>query len=119
MSSRYQKEISSAVKGISQPKESKHIKICSQIQTLSICVGFLTDEVSRVLPSLVIQDQDDSPRPKIAAHVTGSYIPETEKSGGQSRFKKDIMKPNLSLLIWDLLAFTIMQFLFLNLTNKS
>lgn len=54
MSSRYQKEISSAVK----------------------------DEVSRVLPSLVVQDQDDSPRPKIAAHVTGSYIPETEKSGG-------------------------------------
>ncbi|KAI7792632.1 TNF-related apoptosis inducing ligand TRAIL, partial [Triplophysa rosa] len=54
MSSRYQKEISSAVK----------------------------DEVSRVLPSLVIQDQDDSPRPKIAAHVTGSYIPEPEKSGG-------------------------------------
>lgn len=42
------------------------------------------DEVSRVLPSLVIQDQDDSPRPKIAAHVTGSYIP--EKDGGGMRF---------------------------------
>ncbi|XP_039541076.1 tumor necrosis factor ligand superfamily member 10 [Pimephales promelas] len=54
MSSRYQKEISSAVK----------------------------DEVSRVLPSLVIQDQDDPPRPKIAAHVTGSYTPEADKDGG-------------------------------------
>ncbi|NP_001002593.1 tumor necrosis factor ligand superfamily member 10 isoform X1 [Danio rerio] len=53
MSSRYQKEITSAVK----------------------------DEVSRVLPSLVIQDQEDSSRPKIAAHVTGSYTPESEKDG--------------------------------------
>ncbi|KAI2648910.1 Tumor necrosis factor ligand superfamily member 10 [Labeo rohita] len=57
MSSRYQKEISSAVK----------------------------DEVSRVLPSLVIQDQDDSPRPKIAAHVTGSYIPEKDGGGQPNR----------------------------------
>jgi len=31
---------------------------------------------------LVIQDQDDPPRPKIAAHVTGSYTPEVDKDGG-------------------------------------
>ncbi|KAI4885991.1 hypothetical protein NFI96_025350 [Prochilodus magdalenae] len=54
MSNRYQKEISSAVK----------------------------DEVSRVLPSLVVQDQDAPPRPKVAAHVTGSYIPDADKDGG-------------------------------------
>ncbi|XP_026863826.2 tumor necrosis factor ligand superfamily member 10 [Electrophorus electricus] len=53
MSNRYQKEISSAVK----------------------------DEVSRVLPSLVIQDQDAHPRLKVAAHVTGSYTPDAEKDG--------------------------------------
>ncbi|XP_028824681.1 tumor necrosis factor ligand superfamily member 10 [Denticeps clupeoides] len=51
MSNRYQKEISSAIK----------------------------DEVSRVLPSLVIQDPDAPPRPKIAAHVTGSLTPELDK----------------------------------------
>ncbi len=45
-----------------------------------LTLWLLTDEVSRVLPSLVMEDQDDSPRPKIAAHVTGSYIP--EKDGG-------------------------------------
>ncbi|XP_076868318.1 tumor necrosis factor ligand superfamily member 10 [Brachyhypopomus gauderio] len=54
MSNRYQKEISSAVK----------------------------DEVSRVLPSLVIQDQDAPPRPKVAAHVTGSYTPDADRDGG-------------------------------------
>ncbi|XP_062377400.1 tumor necrosis factor ligand superfamily member 10 [Sardina pilchardus] len=51
MSNRYQKEITSAIK----------------------------DEVNRMLPSLVIQDQETAPRPKIAAHVTGSLPPETDK----------------------------------------
>lgn len=40
-----------------------------------------SDEVSRVLPSLVMQEQDDVPRPKIAAHVTGSYTPEKDAGG--------------------------------------
>ncbi|XP_062841513.1 tumor necrosis factor ligand superfamily member 10 [Trichomycterus rosablanca] len=64
MSNRYQDEISSAVK----------------------------DEVSRVLPSLVIQDQDTLPRPKIAAHVTGSYVPDTDKDEGASNRKVDGQK---------------------------
>ncbi|XP_063062146.1 tumor necrosis factor ligand superfamily member 10 [Engraulis encrasicolus] len=51
MSNRYQKEITSAIK----------------------------DEVTRMLPSLVIQDQETAPRPKIAAHVTGSLPPGTDK----------------------------------------
>ncbi|KAF5896444.1 tumor necrosis factor ligand superfamily member 10-like, partial [Clarias magur] len=54
MSNRYQDEINSAVK----------------------------DEVSRVLPTLVVQDQDAVPRPKIAAHVTGSYTPDSDKDVG-------------------------------------
>lgn len=32
-----------------------------------------------MLPSLVIQDQETAPRPKIAAHVTGSLPPEADK----------------------------------------
>lgn len=32
-----------------------------------------------MLPSLVIQDQETAPRPKIAAHVTGSLPPGTDK----------------------------------------
>lgn len=51
MSNHYQKEISSAVK----------------------------DEVNRILPTLVIQDQETVPRPKIAAHVTGSFPSEADK----------------------------------------
>ncbi|KAK1885151.1 Tumor necrosis factor ligand superfamily member 10 [Dissostichus eleginoides] len=53
LSQRYQKQISSAVR----------------------------DEVSRVLPSLVIVDRG-SPRPKVAAHVTGSFVPKLEQEGG-------------------------------------
>ncbi|KAJ4925362.1 hypothetical protein JOQ06_018094 [Pogonophryne albipinna] len=53
LSQRYQKQISSAVR----------------------------DEVSRVLPSLVIVDRG-SPRPKVAAHVTGSFVPKLEREGG-------------------------------------
>ncbi|XP_017318097.1 tumor necrosis factor ligand superfamily member 10 [Ictalurus punctatus] len=60
MSNRYQEEISSAVK----------------------------DEVSRVLPSLVMQDQDAVPRPKIAAHVTGSYTPDSDKDVGGASNRK-------------------------------
>ena len=39
------------------------------------------DEVSRVLPSLVMEDRA-SPRPKVAAHVTGSFAPKLEREGG-------------------------------------
>ncbi|XP_037312001.2 tumor necrosis factor ligand superfamily member 10-like [Pungitius pungitius] len=52
LSQRYQKQISSAVR----------------------------DEVSRVLPSLVSADK--APRPKVAAHVTGSFVPKVEREGG-------------------------------------
>lgn len=41
----------------------------------------LSDEVSRVLPSLVMVDRA-SPRPKVAAHVTGSFLPKLEREGG-------------------------------------
>ncbi|XP_029934644.1 tumor necrosis factor ligand superfamily member 10 [Myripristis murdjan] len=41
------------------------------------------DEVSRVLPSLVMEDRA-SPRPKVAAHVTGSFVPKVEREGGVS-----------------------------------
>lgn len=84
MSSRYQKEISSAVKGISQ---HIHIKFIGRQTMSELTFGLLTDEVSRVLPSLVIQDQEDSPRPKIAAHVTGNYIPEKDGGGMSSSWK--------------------------------
>ncbi|KAF0028547.1 tumor necrosis factor ligand superfamily member 10 [Scophthalmus maximus] len=53
LSQRYQRQISSAVR----------------------------DEVSRVLPSLVMEDQA-SPRPKVAAHVTGSFVPKLDQEGG-------------------------------------
>uniref|UniRef100_A0A3B4XBY5 Tumor necrosis factor ligand superfamily member 10 n=1 Tax=Seriola lalandi dorsalis TaxID=1841481 RepID=A0A3B4XBY5_SERLL len=53
LSQRYQRQISSAVR----------------------------DEVSRVLPSLVMEDRA-SPRPKVAAHVTGSFVPKLEREGG-------------------------------------
>ncbi|XP_054478711.1 tumor necrosis factor ligand superfamily member 10-like isoform X2 [Anoplopoma fimbria] len=53
LSQRYQKQISSVVR----------------------------DEVSRVLPSLVMVDRS-SPRPKVAAHVTGSFVPKLEQEGG-------------------------------------
>ncbi|KAL1006576.1 hypothetical protein UPYG_G00074000 [Umbra pygmaea] len=53
LSLRHQKEISSAVR----------------------------DEVSRVLPSLVL-DNGGSSRPKVAAHVTGSFPPKAERDGG-------------------------------------
>nr|XP_057915434.1 tumor necrosis factor ligand superfamily member 10-like [Doryrhamphus excisus] len=52
LSQRYQKQISSAVR----------------------------DEVSRVLPSLGTGDRT-SPRPQVAAHVTGSFIPQLEREG--------------------------------------
>lgn len=41
----------------------------------------LIDEVSRVLPSLVMVDRA-SPRPKVAAHVTGNFVPKLEREGG-------------------------------------
>ena len=41
----------------------------------------LADEVSRVLPSLVMEDIA-SPRPKVAAHVTGSYASTVEMEEG-------------------------------------
>ncbi|XP_068566396.1 tumor necrosis factor ligand superfamily member 10 [Cebidichthys violaceus] len=53
LSQRYQKQISSVVR----------------------------DEVSRVLPSLVMVDTA-SPHPKVAAHVTGSFVPKLEREGG-------------------------------------
>lgn len=53
LSQRYQRQISSAVR----------------------------DEVSRVLPSLVMDDRA-SARPKVAAHVTGSFVPKLHQNGG-------------------------------------
>ncbi|XP_043081822.1 tumor necrosis factor ligand superfamily member 10 isoform X2 [Puntigrus tetrazona] len=35
--------------------------------------------------SSAVKEQDDSPRPKIAAHVTGSYIPEKDGGGQPNR----------------------------------
>nr|XP_020454480.1 tumor necrosis factor ligand superfamily member 10-like [Monopterus albus] len=52
LSQRYQREISSAVR----------------------------DEVSRVLPSLVMEEKASS-RPKVAAHVTGSFVPKLGREG--------------------------------------
>ncbi|XP_029551997.1 tumor necrosis factor ligand superfamily member 10 isoform X2 [Salmo trutta] len=52
---RYQREISSAVR----------------------------DEMSGVLPSLAMEDQASS-RPKVAAHVTGSFAPKAAREGGAS-----------------------------------
>ncbi|CAJ1081707.1 tumor necrosis factor ligand superfamily member 10 [Xyrichtys novacula] len=43
------------------------------------------DEVSRVLPSIVMVDKA-SPRPKVAAHVTGSFVPKLGQDGGASVF---------------------------------
>lgn len=43
------------------------------------------DEVSRVLPSLVMDDKT-SPRPKVAAHVTGSFVPKLGRAGGAPVF---------------------------------
>ncbi|XP_029604418.1 tumor necrosis factor ligand superfamily member 10 isoform X1 [Salmo trutta] len=60
LSQRYQREISSAVRALS-----------------------LSDEVSRVLPSLVMEDRAPS-RPNVAAHVTGSLTPKAEREGGGS-----------------------------------
>lgn len=37
--------------------------------------------MSRVLPSLVVVD-GGSPRPKVAAHVTGSFVPQLDRDGG-------------------------------------
>ncbi|XP_034416670.1 tumor necrosis factor ligand superfamily member 10 [Cyclopterus lumpus] len=54
LSQRYQKQISSAVR----------------------------DEVSRVLPSLVVVDRATPPRPKVAAHVTGSFVAQPERKAG-------------------------------------
>ncbi|XP_046879677.1 tumor necrosis factor ligand superfamily member 10 isoform X2 [Hypomesus transpacificus] len=59
LSQRYQSEISTAVK----------------------------DEVSRVLPSLVMEDIA-SPRPKVAAHVTGSYASTVEMEEGVSAIRR-------------------------------
>uniref|UniRef100_A0A3P9K2Q0 Tumor necrosis factor ligand superfamily member 10 n=1 Tax=Oryzias latipes TaxID=8090 RepID=A0A3P9K2Q0_ORYLA len=53
LSLRYQKQLSSAVR----------------------------DEVSRVLPSLVMEDRA-SLQPKVAAHVTGSVVPKLQQGGG-------------------------------------
>ncbi|XP_013870741.1 tumor necrosis factor ligand superfamily member 10, partial [Austrofundulus limnaeus] len=39
------------------------------------------DEVSRVLPSIVMDDRA-SPRPKVAAHVTGSFVPKLDQESG-------------------------------------
>lgn len=54
-----------------------------------VCVCFscpascsMPDEVSRVLPSLVMADRA-SARPKVAAHVTGSFAPELEQQQQQ------------------------------------
>uniref|UniRef100_A0A3P9LPX9 Tumor necrosis factor ligand superfamily member 10 n=1 Tax=Oryzias latipes TaxID=8090 RepID=A0A3P9LPX9_ORYLA len=55
LSLRYQKQLSSAVR----------------------------DEVSRVLPSLVMEDRA-SLQPKVAAHVTGSVVPKLQQGGGAS-----------------------------------
>ncbi|KAJ3611302.1 hypothetical protein NHX12_021318 [Muraenolepis orangiensis] len=56
MSQRYQSQISSAVR----------------------------DEVSRVLPSIVVDDRSPQ-RPKVAAHVTGSFLPPTDSQIGGRR----------------------------------
>ncbi|CAB1340930.1 unnamed protein product [Coregonus sp. 'balchen'] len=43
----------------------------------------LIEKMSRVLPSLAMEDQVSS-RPKVAAHVTGSFAPKAEREGGGS-----------------------------------
>ncbi|KAJ8274401.1 hypothetical protein COCON_G00090260 [Conger conger] len=51
MSNRFEKEISSAVK----------------------------DEVSRFMPALTMENHDSLPRPEIAAHITGKYLPSVDR----------------------------------------
>lgn len=48
---------------------------------LSFLPSSALDEVSRVLPSLVMVDRA-SPLPKVAAHVTGSFVPKPDREGG-------------------------------------
>lgn len=55
------------------------------------------DEVSRVLPSLVMVDRA-SPRPKVAAHVTGSFLPKLERDGG-GESGPDVTCKSISILV--------------------
>nr|XP_061810314.1 tumor necrosis factor ligand superfamily member 10-like [Nerophis lumbriciformis] len=69
LSQRYQKQISSAVK----------------------------DEVSRVLPSLVPED-GAAPRPKVAAHVTGSFPPKID--GGRAATTGGVRRVHGQKISW-------------------
>ena len=57
------------------------------------------DEVSRVLPSLVMVDRASS-RPKVAAHVTGSFLPKLEREGGGESGLDLTCKSNLQAAVW-------------------
>uniref|UniRef100_A0A3P8SI15 Tumor necrosis factor ligand superfamily member 10 n=1 Tax=Amphiprion percula TaxID=161767 RepID=A0A3P8SI15_AMPPE len=59
---------------------------CWQVtQQLHLLIEKVGNEVSRVLPSLVMEDRA-SPRPKVAAHVTGSFVPKLEREEGAPVF---------------------------------
>lgn len=88
LSQRYQTQISSAVRG-ENVGGGLGLPLDAGGNLSNRCVSSLVapDEVSRVLPSLVMVDRA-SPRPKVAAHVTGSFAPKLEQDaggGGESR----------------------------------
>lgn len=57
------------------------VVVWSHVRVISFHSFSVLDEVSRVLPSLVLVDRA-SPHPKVAAHVTGSFVPKLEREGG-------------------------------------
>lgn len=92
LSQRYQTQISSAVRGENVGRGAGRVWAgpgrCGRGQdsfrtrlTAVFRLSSAPDEVSRVLPSLVMVDRA-SPRPKVAAHVTGSFPPKLEQDAG-------------------------------------
>ncbi|CAF98738.1 unnamed protein product [Tetraodon nigroviridis] len=59
------------------------------------------DEVSRVLPSLVMVDGGSSPRPKVAAHVTGSFAPQLDRDEGGAPASAERRVQGQKILWWE------------------
>ncbi|KAM8822870.1 tumor necrosis factor ligand superfamily member 10-like isoform 3-T4 [Spinachia spinachia] len=74
LSQRFQKPTSSSVRGENSPDNT------CELFLLPRSLLYPPDEVSRGLPSLEMVDKA-SPRPKVAAHVTGSFVPKEEREG--------------------------------------
>lgn len=88
LSERFQRQISSAVRG--QRSDLDTYKFSFRSSDVS---SSALDEVSRVLPSLVMVDRGS--RPKVAAHVTGSFVPQLDQNGGGSEFETLQICPGL------------------------